>query len=206
MLNFISKSSLTNQKVNSMSEAKPDTELGILGLIDWLDSKQKDEKNPIIHSSITEVFRGETRSTVIAIVITFFIIWLGAYEYGINLALRGALTFNSLLVIATAVFSGIAVVIAGITFISPYLHENEINVRYRRALDFRKKDIEKSSEGEKVKDFTEEEKPLLKALIIVMSSNPKDFTLRQLYDLDKNQAIFSRDRLLERICSREEIK
>jgi hypothetical protein len=85
------------------------------------------------------------------------------------------------------------------------LKENETNVRYRRALDFRKKDSEKSNEKEKVRDFTEEEKPLVKALVIIMSNN-KDFTLRQLYDLDKNQVIFSRDRLLERLCTREELK
>lgn len=45
----------------------------------------------------------------------------------------------------------------------------------------------------------------MKALIILMATTERsDFSLRTLYDLDKNQVIFSRDKLLERLCSREE--
>jgi len=188
-----------------MGQPEPKKELDILGLVDWLDGKQNNRKDPLIREPITELFRGERKGFVIAPLISFFIIWFGVYEYAVHLTSNRAFTFDSFLVVLTALLSAIAVEIAGLTFIQPYIRENETNVRYRRALNLRKKDSEKSNGEERIRDFTEEEKPLVKALIIIMGNN-KEFTLRQLYDADRNQVIFSRDRLLERLCSREELK
>jgi H+/gluconate symporter-like permease len=188
-----------------LEEVETKKEVDILALVDWLDGKQKDRKNPLRRSWIVELFSGNIRGAVIAYLIGFFVIWFGAYEYGVTLALKGAFTFDSLLVVLTALVSAIGVLLAGMTFIQPYLHENETYVRYKRALDFRKKDSEKNNGKEKISAFTEEEKPLLKALIMLMPTiEYKDFSLRTLYDLDKNQIMFSRDKLLERLCSREQ--
>jgi H+/gluconate symporter-like permease len=190
-----------------VEEVETKKEVDILALVDWLDGKQKDRKNPLMRSWIVELFSGKIRGAVIAYLIGFFVIWFGAYEYGVTLALKGAFTFDSLLVVLTALVSAAGVLLAGMTFIQPYLHENETYVRYKRALDFRKKDSEKNNGKEKISAFTEEEKPLLKALIMLMATmryEYNDFSLRTLYDLDKNQAMFSRDKLLERLCSREQ--
>jgi H+/gluconate symporter-like permease len=190
-----------------VGEVETKKEVDILALVDWLDGKQKDRKNPLMRSWIVELFSGKIRGAVIAYLIGFFVIWFGAYEYGVTLALKGAFTFDSLLVVLTALVSAAGVLLAGMTFIQPYLHENETYVRYKRALDFRKKDSEKNNGKEKISAFTEEEKPLLKALIMLMATmryEYNDFSLRTLYDLDKNQVMFSRDKLLERLCSREQ--
>ena len=190
-----------------MGEVETKKEVDILALVDWLDGKQKDRKNPLMRSWIVELFSGKIRVAVIAYLIGFFVIWFGAYEYGVTLALKGAFTFDSLLVVLTALVSSVGVLLAGMTFIQPYLHENETYVRYKRALDFRKKDSEKNNGKEKISAFTEEEKPLLQALIMLMATmryEYNDFSLRTLYDLDKNQVMFSRDKLLERLCSREQ--
>ena len=190
-----------------MGEVETKKEVDILALVDWLDGKQKDPKNPLMRSWVVELFSGKIRGAVIAYLIGFFVIWFGAYEYGVTLALKGAFTFDSLLIVLTALVSAVGVLLAGMTFIQPYLHENETYVRYKRALDFRKKDSEKNNGKEKISAFTEEEKPLLKALIMLMATmryEYNDFSLRTLYDLDKNQVMFSRDKLLERLCSREQ--
>jgi len=158
-----------------------------------------------MRSWIVELFSGKIRNAVITYLIGFFVILFVGYEYSVDLALKGALTFNSLIVILFALIGAVAVVFAGLTFIQPYLHENETYVRYKRALDFRKKDSEKNNGKGKISDFTEEGKPLVKALIILMATaERRDFSLRTLYDLDKNHVIFSKDKLLERLCSREE--
>jgi H+/gluconate symporter-like permease len=190
-----------------VEEVETKKEVDILGLVDWLDGKQKDRKNPLMRSWIVELFSGEIRGAVIAYLIGFFVIWFGAYEYGVTLALKGSFTFDSLLVVLTALVSAAGVLLAGMTFIQPYLHENETYVRYKRALDFRKRDSEENNGKGKISAFTEEEKPLLKALIILMATmryEYNDFSLRTLYDLDKNKVMFSRDKLLERLCSREQ--
>ena len=187
-----------------MEEVKPENDADIAGLVNWLDSKQKDRKNPLMRNPITEIYRGELRDIAFAFLIAFFIVWFCAYEYALNLASEKTVIFDSLLVVSTAVLSGIAMVLAGMTFIQPYFIQNETNVRYRRALDFRKKESEKNNEKEKIRDFTEEEKILMKALIMIMGIN-EDISLRKLYDADKNHVIFSRDSLLKRLCSREEV-
>jgi hypothetical protein len=187
-----------------VGEVELKKEVDILGLVDWLDGKQKDRKNPLLRSWIVELCVGKTRKAVITFLIGFFVIWFGVYEYGVNLALKGAFTFDSFLVVTSALVSAAAVLLAGMTFIQPYLHENETYVRYRRALDLRKKDSEKNNGKEKISDFTEEERPLVRALIILMATKQRDFSLRTLYDLDKNQVLFSTDKLLERLCSREQ--
>jgi len=185
-----------------VGEVEPKKEVDILGLINWLDDKQKDRKTPIMRNAIVELFSGRARSAVITIMSTFFVIWL---VVGVGLALKGGFTFDSLIIALSALISAAAVLYAGMTFIQPYLHENETYVRYRRALDFRKRESERNKEKEKVRDFTEEEKPFVKALIILMpTAEGSGFTLRTLYDLDTNQVIFSRDKLLERLCSREQ--
>jgi hypothetical protein len=184
-----------------VGEVEPRKEVDILALIDWLDDKQKDRKNPIMRSAIVELFSGKARSIVITYLIGFFVVWFVV----LDLALKGGLTFDSFIVVLSALLTAAAVLYAGMTFIQPYLHENETYVRYKRALDFRKKDSEKNDGKEKISDFTEEERPLVKALIILMATTePGDFSLRTLYDLDKNQEIFSMDKLLERLCSREQ--
>ena len=160
-----------------------------------------------MRSWIVELFSGKIRSAVITYLIGFFVILFVGYEYSIDLALKGALTFASFIVILSALLAAAAVLFAGMTFIQPSLHENETYVRYKRALVFRKKDSEKNNGKEKISDFTEEEKPLVKALIILMATTERrnfGFSLRTLYDLDTNQVIFSRGKLLERLCSREE--
>jgi len=184
-----------------VGKAETKKEVDILALIDWLDYKQRDRKDPIMRSAIVELFSGKARSVVITYLIVFFVIWFVV----LDLALKGGLTFDSLIVVLSTLISAAAVFYAGMTFIQPYLHENETYVRYKRALDFRKKDSEKNNGKEKISDFTEEEKPLVKALIILMATTETgDFSLRTLYDLDKNQIMFSRDKLLERLCSREQ--
>jgi len=185
-----------------VGELEPKKEVNILGLVNWLDDKQKDRKTPIMRNAIVELFSGRAKNAVITILSTFFVIWL---VVGVGLALKGAFTFDSLLIALSALISAAAVLYAGMTFIQPYLHENETYVRYKRALDFRKKDSENNNEKERISDFTEEEKPFVKALIILMpTAEGSGFTLRTLYDLDTNQVIFSRDKLLERLCSREQ--
>jgi len=185
-----------------VGEIESKKEVDILGLVNWLDDKQKDPKNLIMRSAIVELFSGKARNVVITIMIAFLAISL---VVGVDLALKGNGTFDSLIVALSALLTAAAVLYAGMTFIQPYLHENETYVRYNRALELRKKDSEKNNGKAKISDFTEEEKPLVKALILLMpTAEGSGFSLRALYDLDKNHVIFSADKLLERLCSREQ--
>ena len=126
-----------------MGEVELKKEVDILGLVDWLDGKQKDRKHRLMRSWIVELLSSNrTRRLLIADVIGFFVIWFVVYEYGVTLLAKGAFTFDSLLAGLSALVSAAAMLIAGITLIQPYLHENETYVRYKRALDLRKKDSE----------------------------------------------------------------
>jgi hypothetical protein len=169
----------------------------VLDLIQWIDDKQTNKKTKIILKN--EILRGETRNYVIAFLALYFVVWFGSYEYGLSLLFKGQFSLDAVLILMSILLSALAVVIAGMTFLQPYLKEHEINVRYTRALDLRKKEMETSETKVKLQNFTDEEKPLLKALIEILSTN-REFTLKQLCDLDKNKTIFSDDRLLERLC------
>jgi uncharacterized membrane protein len=165
----------------------------ILDLVQWIDEKQTEKKTMIFQGY--DDLKGRMKRVVISLVVLYFVVWFALYEYGANLILKGQFGTDSMLVFLSSLLAALAVIIAELSFVQPYLEENEIEVRYERALDLRKKETTSS----KMLDFTEDEKTLLKALIEIGGKN-RGFTLKQLYDLDKTKIVFSEEKLLERLC------
>jgi len=155
----------------------------ILELVQWIDKRQIEKEDSIFLSN--DSLRGEMRRIIGAFLVLYFVVWLATYEYGVNLALKGQFSWNTTIVAMSALLAALAVLIAGATFVQPYLEKNEIEVRYKRATELH--------------DFTDDEKPFLRALIEIGSKN-RGFTLKQLYDLDKTKVVFTEEKLLERLC------
>jgi uncharacterized membrane protein len=167
----------------------------ILDLVQWIDEKQATKNKKTMIFQRNDSLKGEMRAYVFGLLVLYFLVWVASYEYGANLVLKGQFSNDSLLVVLSSLLAALAVIIAGMSLVQPWLKENEIEVRYDRALDIRKKETQTS----KIHDFTENEKPLLKALIEI-GGNHRQFTLRQLYDLDKTKIVFSEEKLIERLC------
>lgn len=169
----------------------------ILDLVEWIDGKQTEKHTPLFQ--MRDSLGGKMTGLVISLLVLFFVMWIIAYEYGISLVLKGQSGFDVAIVASSALLPALAVVIAGLSMFTPYLERNEVEVRYRRALKLRKKEVESSGKESKLSDFTEDQKPFLKALIEIRGKN-EGFTLRQLHDLDKTNVVFSKEKLLERLC------
>lgn len=76
----------------------------------------------------------------------------------------------------STLLSALVVVIAGLSLFTPYFEKNAVEVRLKRALELRKKDVESS--GRKLRDFNDEENVFIKALIEIRGKN-EGFTLEQ---------------------------
>lgn len=167
----------------------------ILEIVDWIDSKQANKKTAILLSY--DSVKGEMKRTFFWLVIFFFVVWVIVYEYSVNLAFRGQYTFDTFALASSTLLAAMAAVLAGMALMQPYMEGNETQVRYERALRLRKEEVERGTEP-KLYDFTDEEKPFVKTLIGILGKN-KGFTLRQLYDIDKTKAVFSEEKLLEKL-------
>jgi hypothetical protein len=179
---------------SKMGEKTPKDD--ILELVRWIDGKQT-EKQKLFQKN--DSLRGQMTGLLVSLFVLFSVMWIIAYEYGISLILKGLSGFEVAIVASSALLPVLAMVTAILSLFMPYLEKNEVEVRYRRALKLRKKEVESSGKESKLSDFTEDKKPFLKALIEIRSKN-EGFTLRQLYDLDKTKAVFSKEKLLEILC------
>jgi hypothetical protein len=169
----------------------------ILELVQWIDDKRRQKKTMFFRRN--DAFGGEMTRLVFGLVALFFVVWIIVYEYGVSLAFQGLYDFKAAMTASSVLLPALAVVIASLALFNPYLEKNQVEVRYNRALKLRKKEVESSGKESKLTDFTEDEKPLLKALIEIGSKN-EGFSLKQLYSLDKTNAVFTKEKLLERLC------
>ena len=169
------------------------TQVHILDLVEWIDGKQTElfQKN--------DSLKGSMRGVIIGLVVFFFVIWLVTYEYTVSSVLKGQFSFNVEIIVISNLIPALAIVIAGLSLFAPHFEKNEIEVRYERALDSRKKEVLSQGKESKLREFTDNERPFLKALIEIRSKN-EGFTLKQLYDLDKTNTVFAKEKLLERLC------
>jgi len=165
----------------------------IFDLVQWIDGKQ------------TELFqgydglKGKMARGIVGLLLVFFVVWVIVVGYALVSIITGKFGFDIEIVAISTMLSAFSAVIAYLSLSSPFLEKNKVEVRFKRALGLRKKHVELHGKELKLKDFTEDEKPLLKALIEIRSKT-EGFTLRQLYDLDKTNALFSKEKLLERLC------
>jgi predicted PurR-regulated permease PerM len=81
--------------------------------------------------------------------------------------------------------SFLTLIVAIFAFVTPFMKGDIIRINFDRIL--------------KKSNFGEEQKPFLKALIIIKSEN-HEFELEQLYNEDKEKAIFSKQKLIEKLC------
>jgi hypothetical protein len=169
----------------------------ILELVQWIDDKRLQKGTWLFRRN--DAFGGEMTRPIIGLLVFFFVVWIIVYEYGVSLAFQGLYDYKAIIAASSALLPAMAVVIACLALFNPYLEKNQVEVRYKRALKLRKKEVESSGKESKLNDFTEDEKPFLKALIEIGSKN-EGFTLKQLYSLDKTNMVFTREKLLERLC------
>jgi len=162
----------------------------IFELVQWIDSK----KNTLFYGN--DIFRGEMRNIAIALVTIPIVVGLIVYEYGVNLAFQGAYDLKAMVTVIPALFSSLAVEVALLAFFKPDFEKNALKIRYKRALDLHKKEVKSDL---KLKDFTDDEKIALWALIEIGSNN-EVFSLEQLYSFDKSKIVFTREKLLEKLC------
>jgi hypothetical protein len=167
----------------------------VLEIVEWIDSKQTFKGTAIVRSG--DGLRGRMNRPFLWLVVLFFIVWLGVYEYSVNLAFKGQYNFDTFVLGSSTLLAASAVILAGMSLMQPFMGKNETEVRYKRALNVRKMEVERRIKP-KIRDFTDDEKPILKALVEILGKN-EGFTLKQLYDLDKTKSIFSEEKLLERI-------
>lgn len=178
-----------NKHVRLMGEKTPIDD--ILALVLWIDGK----KTELFQDY--DGFRGKMARLVVGFVVLFLVVWLIMYEYAVSFVVKGEFGFNVEVIVISTLLSALAVMIAGLSLFTPYFEKNAVEVRLKRALELRKKEVESS--GRKLRDFNDEESIFVKALIEIRGKN-EGFTLEQLYDLDKNKAVFSKEKLLERLC------
>jgi hypothetical protein len=153
-----------------MGESKKTDKEVIVDLIHLVDCHKK-------HLFKTyDVFRGTLSITLISFIIVLFSIEVIAI---IDRLLFGTMNDVDIIIIALSL---IAAFMAFFSFVAQIGERNMVDVRFERAL--------------KLKNFTETEKPLLKALIKLRSRNPKT-DLEQIYTM--HPEMFTKEKLLERV-------
>jgi len=176
----------------SMSKETPKTM--ILELIEWVESKRVQKKARLFRAY--DSFGGEMKRLLLLLIAFFFVVWLAVYEWEVSLAFQGLLDLKAVITASSALLPALAVVIACLALFNPYFEKNAVKVRYKRALDLRKKEIESES---RLDDFTDDEKLSLWVLIEIGSKN-EFFNLKQLYNYDKTKTVFTEEKLLDRLC------
>lgn len=165
----------------------------IFDLVEWIDGKQAELFQGY------DGLKGKMAMGVVLLLSFFFAVGVIVDGYALVSIITGNFGLDVEIIVISTMLSAFSAVIAGLSLFSPFFEQNTVEVRFKRAIDSRKRDVELHGKKLKLKEFTGDEKPLLKALIEIRSKND-GFTLRQLYDLDKTKAVFSKEKLLERLC------
>jgi hypothetical protein len=161
--------------------SKEQTKDKILELIRWIDSHESKLFRPY------DFFSGWGRTLALLFVLLFIIA-----EF-MNFVTASATERISISLASVAVF------MAFISIVIQTGESNRVEGRFERVLDLRKKEVELSGKDSKLRDFNEDEKPLLKALIKIKSEN-EEFDLERIYNM--NSSMFTKEKLLERLYER----